>query len=71
MSVPEFGPILVNYVPVEESESGKRHRGPREERENPLIVGSQEFDPAPYIQILREIDNTLGTQESLRITEQT
>lgn len=69
MSIPEFGPILVNYVPVEEGE--RRHRGPREERENPLIVGSQEFDPAPYIQILREIDSTLGTQESLRITEQT
>ena len=71
MRASAFALIVVNYVPVEENEGGRLHRGPREERENPLVVGSQEFDPAPYIQILREIDNTLGNEESLRITEQT
>lgn len=41
--------------------TGRRHRGPREERENPFGVGSQDLDPAPYIQILREIDSSLGS----------
>ena len=63
--------MLGNYVPVDETERGARLWGPREERENQLIVGSQDCDPAPYFQILREIDNTFETHESLRITEQT
>ena len=50
---------------MEESLTGRRHRGPREERENPFGVGSQDLDPASYIQILREIDSSLGNSRPI------
>ena len=38
----------------------KRRRGPREERESGLYFGNEELDPAPYLRILKEIDENMG-----------
>lgn len=55
LSLPSL-PVL--YRPVDQE--GRPHRGPRAERDSPLPLDT-ELDPAPYLAILREIDQQMGT----------
>lgn len=38
----------------------KKRRGPREERESGIFLGSDELDPAPYLRIMKEIDQNMS-----------
>ena len=44
-------------------EGSGRRRGPREERENPLVISDGGLNPAPYLHILKEIDAGLDANE--------